>query len=109
MEGYAEVREIVGHEAARVLQKQRAGRRIYVPKTCKANHWITQAIGVDAAQKLIDTFGGLSIDIPLGEHSFNARLKAHAIKLLHQNMPLTQVCQQTGIARSTAERWAAEN
>ncbi len=51
-----EIAEIIGADSTLKLAKAVGGTRVYIPATVHAGHWLTQTIGIDAAQKLAAHF-----------------------------------------------------
>jgi Mor family transcriptional regulator len=62
---FDELAETIGQEDARRLLQALGGLKYYVPKSITADHEIAQAIGLAAAAKLAETFGGTSISLPV--------------------------------------------
>lgn len=65
----AEVEDVVGRDAAIKLAIACGGTRIYMPAAVDAEHWLAEAIGVDAAIKLAAHFSygrrGIRLDMPM--------------------------------------------
>lgn len=61
-----EAARLIGPEAYRKLLAALGGRRIFVPAKAGQDHFLTQAIGQEAADKLCGRFSGDSLDLPSG-------------------------------------------
>lgn len=59
-----ELLEILGAEGLRRLCAARGGRRAYIPCKPRDSHWLTAAVGREAAGKLAWRYGGDRIHVP---------------------------------------------
>jgi len=59
-----EIKEVAGAPAALALAAHYGGSSLYVPRTAKLGHPLTQLLGREAAAALAASFGGDRIDIP---------------------------------------------
>ncbi|MEE4153237.1 MAG: hypothetical protein V2I27_03680 [Erythrobacter sp.] len=62
-----ELREVLGEEGFVQLCQAFGGTRLYVPCSVRDGHEIIQAIGVEAARKLVRRFSPTSIRVPLAK------------------------------------------
>lgn len=64
-----EIAEIIGIPAAVRMGEAVGGTRIYIPATVGEDHWLSEIIGRDLAQKIAAHFAlgrlGISLDLPL--------------------------------------------
>jgi hypothetical protein len=61
-----EIVQMIGEEGTAALVAQYGGTRIYISSTLKPEHPLCSLLGHEAAQKISDEFGGLSVEIPRG-------------------------------------------
>jgi hypothetical protein len=54
----------IGYSGFEFLVTVRGGRRLYVPTKLESAPQLIQWFGEDKAQKLVEAFGGFSVDIP---------------------------------------------
>ena len=92
---------IIGEEAALSLMAQRAGLRVYIPKTITER--IVEECGGDrkAAAKLCELFGGEFVIFPAGR-----RWRAEA--LLRRGLSLRDVAMTVGMTRRRVVQIASE-
>jgi len=65
----------VGIDSAFLLVRKRGGERIYIPsREISGGHWLAELLGPEAAARLVEAYGGESVDIPrLNPHDLRAR------------------------------------
>jgi DNA-binding NarL/FixJ family response regulator len=59
-----ELVDTIGFSSFETLVRVRGGRRLYVPTDVESAAQIVQWLGEDKAVRLIESYGGFSIDIP---------------------------------------------
>lgn len=59
-----ELEGLIGPEGLRALSEARGGRRLYVPRSVRAGHWLAEALGLEVAEQLAFQYGGCRIDVP---------------------------------------------
>lgn len=71
-----EIADVAGVDAALALADARGGSRVTIPAKLKADHWLNEVVGPEAAEKLCKHFRvglerqkGAQLDIPLGPKS----------------------------------------
>lgn len=60
----AEVADAVGLSAALALVLHAGGTRVYVPEELDSTHRLVHWLGIEAAERLADLFGGETLDVP---------------------------------------------
>lgn len=102
----AEVEQVVGRDAAIKFANACGGTRIYMPAQMHAQHWLAEAIGLDAACKLAAhfTFGrrGLRLDIPMMPRA----IQTHA--LTDAGASSREIALKLGLHQRTVHRQRAE-
>ncbi len=76
----AEIERIAGSEAALELAMAKGGQEIYVPVAATDDHWLTRAVGLEAARKICDHYRGSRIIIPMAKLSMQRRRLIAALK-----------------------------
>ena len=59
-----ELEALIGPEGLRALSVTHGGRRLYVPRSVRAGHWLAEALGPEAAGRLAFQYGGCRIAVP---------------------------------------------
>lgn len=59
-----ELAELLGEQGLAALCAARGGRRVYVPRSVCAGHWLAELLGPEAADALAWRYGGCRIEIP---------------------------------------------
>jgi hypothetical protein len=75
----AEIAELIGVDAAFKLSAAWPGIRLFVPKQVSLEHPIAVAIGLQAARKLAEMYGGETVVIPMAARAAKARLHARIL------------------------------
>lgn len=88
------LRELIGDELTLALVKARAGNRLYVPRERHANSLLADIVGVDAAAKIADEYGGESWMVPIAREF---RVEAYS----RQGMPVPEIARRVGCHADT--------
>ena len=82
----AEIAQVAGLDAALKLAEARGGTEIYVPAEAPDGHWLTEAVGKQAAAAICAHFTGSGpgcrLEIPLGPAGSHAQLRRQVDKLI---------------------------
>jgi len=97
------VAALIGEEAFALLSRHLGGRLVYIPYRVRPGSPLAMVIGLDAAQKISDIYGGLSFEIGI-VMGRKARIK----QALADGMPVYQIAHRLGVSRSTINRVQAE-
>lgn len=62
-----EITQLVNAETAQKLVDRHGGTRLYIPKKMSQSHGLATFLGYEQALLLSQNFGGVQIDIPLGD------------------------------------------
>lgn len=85
------ITDIIGEELMAQLSRDLGGRRVYVPTNPGEHSPMTVSIGLDAAQKIGETFGGAFFDVPL-----TIGTKKKVIELYKQGMKKVRISATLG-------------
>lgn len=108
------VAQVIGNAAWALLQAQYGGRELRVPKTRNSGVWrdLTGCIGVAAADKLLEYYGGDRVAVPMGAHITRVRRLQHIAKLRAEGKTPNQISaiytEQRRITSRTVKRMLAE-
>ena len=95
----AEIAEVAGLEAALKLAEARGGTEIYVPAEAPADHWLTEAVGQQAAAAICRHFTGSGpgcrLEIPLGPAGSHAQLRRQVDKLIAEGKSEREIALAT--------------
>ncbi|MDE0406877.1 MAG: helix-turn-helix domain-containing protein [Alphaproteobacteria bacterium] len=59
-----ELAELLGEEGLLALSAERGGRRAMIPRRIPPGHWLEEAVGREAAERMAFHYGGCRIYIP---------------------------------------------
>ncbi|MGR3484046.1 MAG: helix-turn-helix domain-containing protein [Paracoccaceae bacterium] len=107
-----EIADVAGVDAAIALAKLRGGSRISIPKTASDDHWITVAVGREAADAICAHFSGggdgrVQVDLPLGPTSAQAGIRRAIDAMLEEGRSADDIARTLRVHRSTVFRRAA--
>lgn len=93
------VSRLIGEALMLRLSEDLGGKVLYIPLKAGENSPITASIGIEAAQKISDVYGGLRFEVPtvLGRD-------ATIVRLYNSGMSVTSIAHQMRISRSTIHR-----
>lgn len=105
----AEIAEIAGMDAAWAIARAKGGRQVYVPSEAKPDHWLTELVGLAAAQKICDFYragnSGAHLLIPMGS---SLRTKAEIAKAIETGGSNGQIAGEFGKHERTIRRHRAQ-
>lgn len=103
-----EIADVAGMDAALAMARARGGSRISIPAKCPPDHWIVQACGPDAAQKICDHFRvgnkGAVVDLPLGPNGSAEATRRRVDQMIRDGVPADQIARDAGVHRTTVFR-----
>lgn len=104
----AEIAEVAGLDAALQLAQTRGGTEIYIPAACGPDHWLTQAVGQDAAQAICRHFAGagpgIRLELPLGPTGSAARARRTIDRLIAEGRSEREIALAVGCTGRTVRR-----
>ena len=108
----AEIRDVAGADAAARIAETKGGRSVHFPAKAGPRHWLTLAVGAEAAVKLCAHFrvrhaSGITLKIPLGEAAIYARAKRRALQLRSEGHSASETARLVGVSTRTVEKWTA--
>lgn len=62
--------DLLGLEVAKLLIDVAGGQVRWIPNTMREEHWLVDAVGPNAALKLVERYGGTYLTIPKGDAEF---------------------------------------
>lgn len=106
-----EIAEIAGLDAAFAVARAVGGTRVYIPRRPGPDHWLLQAVGTEAAAKIVDHFttnqSGTDLDIPVGPDGSYNRGKRERTKriaeLRAQGLMTHHIARRVGVTRRTVQ------
>jgi hypothetical protein len=107
----AEIAHVAGPVSALRVAEAKGGTRAYVPtlERLEDGHWLTQAVGLEAARKIARELGGMAHDIPCGPTGTRSRIWAAIERGLKDGMSANQVARLAGVDRTTVFRRKGKN
>jgi len=101
----AEVERIAGREAALALSRARGGRTVYIPAEAKPDHWLAEAVGLEAAQKICNHYSsdktGGRLLIPIAKL---AQQQRQLVDALNAGKSASTAAQSAGMHERSAFR-----
>lgn len=91
-----ELAAVIGHDHARKLAHDFAGRSIYVPRDPGAAHPIAASIGEKPARQLAECYHGTRLDFPMRRSTI-----ARILTLRSAGRPIRSIAGEVGVT----ERW----
>lgn len=113
-----EIADVVGEAAALAIASRAGGTRIYLPAQASDDHWLVQAVGRAAADKLCHHFAvdgrGQRLDIPLhvgGTFRQLTRAIAEAVHKMDDGTEASsqQIARRFGVTQRTVHRHRARH
>ncbi|WP_245258603.1 hypothetical protein [Methylopila sp. M107] len=111
-----DVAEAAGLDAALALARAAGGRRVSIPARAKDGHWLVQAVGREAADRICAHFrtldpddrerGARQIVVPVGPEGVMERAKRQLREKLASGMAPRQAAREAGLHERTA--WYAK-
>ncbi len=104
-----EIADCAGLPAALAIAEVKGGIEAHFPARAPDNHWLTQAVGREAADKICEHFrctarGGVRLHVPLGPHKHQARARRMAMRLLREKRSGNMIARMVGVDISTVKR-----
>lgn len=103
-----EIADVIGVEATLVLCKKRGGARLSIPAKAKDDHWLVDAIGREATDKLCEHFrsgyGGTTIDLPVGPYSAAHDTRRRVDDMIRAGLSINEIAHTTRVHRTTVIR-----
>ena len=96
-----ELLELLGPTGLAALSRARGGYRVYIPKQPRDLHWLTLAVGREAADRLAWRHGGCRIAVPRSSRSRDER-DERMRRLRAQGWSMADIAADAGVS----ERWA---
>lgn len=108
----AEIAEAAGEPAAIALAARIGGTRVYIPARVTEGHWLVDAVGRRAAEKICTYFAvdgsGQRIDIPLAGGGAYPQLRRAIAKRIHDldrnEKSSREISQSVGVTQRTVHR-----
>lgn len=101
----AEIAEVAGLDAALAVAAARGGSRATIPARPRPDHWLTQAVGAEAAQQICDHFrvgnSGAVLEIPVGTQ---AQKQRRIDEMLREGVSADKIARQLQVHRTTVFR-----
>lgn len=106
----AEIAEAAGPIAAVRLAQAKGGARVYIPREGRLadDHWLIQALGMDAARAIVARYGGDTLEIPHSPlTSSRSRIWRTIRDGLAQGLSEAEIARLAGVAGRTIRRHKA--
>jgi len=107
----AEIAAVAGEAAAFAISARVGGTRVYIPAKADEDHWLTEAVGPQAAAKICATLGGDRHVIPLAAGgaypSMRREIARHVHKLDQAGKSSAEIARAVGLTQRAVHRHRA--
>jgi hypothetical protein len=98
-EGLRELARVLGDTDALRLIGLHGGARVSVPKKVREDHPLRMALGAVAFERLVDEYGGETIDLPKGDAYLRELRHAQVRQCREQGLTVDETAEATGYSR----------
>ena len=98
-EGLRELARVLGDADALRLVGLHGGARVSVPKKTREDHPLRMALGAVAFERLVDEYGGETIDLPKGDAYLRELRHDQVRQCREQGLTLDETAEATGYSR----------
>ncbi len=103
-----EIADVAELPAALAIAREKGGARAYIPARAPDDHWLTQCVGREAADKICAHFAadgrGIELLIPIGPAGNRGQLVQQIYLMLDQGRSAADIARELGIHERTARR-----
>lgn len=100
------IADVAGVRAAMTLGRERAGQQIYIPEKAAPDHWLSELVGLDAAQAIAAKWGSKHMVIPAALAGEKIRRAATIAELLDKDYSINDIVRKTGVSFNTVRNHA---
>ncbi|ODR93543.1 hypothetical protein AUC70_11820 [Methyloceanibacter stevinii] len=110
----AEIARVAGLQAAMKVAKEKGGMRVHIPGTASEGHWLTLAVGREAAESICKHFaagqrgGGMKVDIPQGPAGLVAQRRAIADRMIAEGATTAAIVEASGYTERAVQQRKAK-
>ena len=80
----AEIEQVAGYENAVKLSRAKGGQTVYIPREAVEGHWLTDLVGLEAAEKICNHYRvantGARLLIPIAQQAIQKRCLIKALE-----------------------------
>jgi len=98
-EGLRELARVLGDTDALRLIGLHGGARVSVPKKAREDHPLRMALGAVAFERLVDEYGGETIDLPKGDAYLRELRHDQVRQCREQGLTVDETAEATGYSR----------
>jgi hypothetical protein len=99
-----EVEEIAGRTAALSLVRARGGERVMIPKSARPDHWLAHAVGMEAAQAIVQRLGGETLVLPADPTRGLKAAQRAAAEAIGRGLSANEAARVSGMTRRAIEK-----
>lgn len=101
----AEIAQAAGIEAALKLARERGGTRVYIPARVREGHWLSETVGLAAAEAICQHFCtdgiGIYLVVPMARA---AQARRVLVQALEEGLPADKAARRAGMHVRSAFR-----
>ena len=99
-----EVAEVAGPTAALQLVRARGGERVMIPKVARPGHWLTAAVGLEAANAIVARLGGETLVLPADPTRGLKGAQRAAAEAIARGLSSNEAARVSGLTRRAIEK-----
>jgi hypothetical protein len=100
----AEIEEVAGRTAALQLVRARGGERVMIPKVAREDHWLANAVGIEAARAIVQRLGGETITLPADPTRGLKGAQRAAAEAVARGLSSNEAARVSGLTRRAIEK-----
>ena len=97
----AEIAAVAGYEAAARVAQAKGGTRAYFPAQPAADHWLSEALGHEVAQRICAAIAparsGVELLVPLGPQASGVKRWRKIAQMVDENVPVAVIARTLGM------------
>lgn len=101
-----EVVTLIGYDAFQAIVAAHGGRELRIPVALERAPHLTQMVGHEQAQRMIEEFGGCSLDVPNGKRTPSTAPRVlhlrHQYNMSHSEIAATLDCTERAVRKILA-------
>ena len=99
-----EVEEVAGRTAALCLVRARGGERVKIPTKASQDHWLTRAVGIEAARAIVERFSGEQLVLPADPTRGLKAAQRAAAEAIGRGLSANEAARVSGMTRRAIEK-----
>ena len=94
-----ELKGLIGPDATLRLLSRFGGLQVYIPKSPEPDQELSLAVGLDEVRRLAATFGGESLELPVGRREIQGQRRLRIVEMRQSGEPVQSIARKLGCSR----------